>query len=47
MILNGVALIGLTGKKYLVKSNGMKNPTPSPPLVIASRTPCDNPIQKK
>jgi hypothetical protein len=44
---NGDALIGLTGKKYLVESNGMKNPTPSPPLVIASRTLYDNPIRKK
>lgn len=30
------------GKKYLEFSNGIKKPTPLPPVVIASNTPCES-----
>jgi len=39
--LSGETSIGLNGKKYLVLSNGAKKARPRPPLVIASRTPCE------
>ena len=35
----GDTFISLKGKKYLELSKGIKNPTPSPPLVIASKIP--------
>src|SRR5205823_9601327 len=37
----GETLMGRHGKKYRVVSNGEKNATPNPPLVIASSTPCE------
>jgi hypothetical protein len=37
----GDTLMPLNGKKYLELSNGIKKPTPKPPDVIASKTPCD------
>jgi len=37
----GDTAIGRKLKKYLLVSKGEKNATPNPPLVIASRTPCD------
>ena len=36
----GKTWMGRQGKKYLVRSNGEKKATPSPPLVSASSTPC-------
>src|SRR5437762_14201251 len=38
----GDTRIGRNGKKKRRFENGMKKPTPLPPLVIASRTPCDS-----
>ena len=35
----GDTLIGRQGKKYRALSNGEKNATPKPPLVIASKIP--------
>src|SRR5215813_2572933 len=37
----GETSIGRTGQKYLVLLNGDRNATPSPPLVAASNTPCE------
>jgi len=42
----GETATGLNGKKYRVVSNGVKKAMPSPPSVIASRTPCDA-VQRK
>ncbi len=39
--------IGRQGRKYLELSNGAKNATPPPPLVIASKSPCDAVISAK
>lgn len=38
---------GLHSKKYRVVSNGEKNAMPNPPLVMASRTPCEAVAMKK
>ena len=39
--LKGETAMGLHGAKYRVSSNGIRNPTPSPPLVKASKIPWD------
>lgn len=39
--------IGRQGRKYRVLSNGAKKATPSPPLVIASKSPCEAVINAK
>ena len=41
LTLSGDTSIGVNGRKYRWLEIGEKNATPSPPLVIASRTPCD------
>jgi hypothetical protein len=43
----GETSIGVQGKKYRVLLNGARNATPKPPLVKASRTPCDAVATKK
>lgn len=40
-ILIGLTSIKRHGKKYRYPSKGLKKPIPLPPLVIASKTPCD------
>jgi hypothetical protein len=45
-IPKGDTFIPLKGKKNRVLSNGIKKPTPSPPEVMASKTPCDT-VDKK
>lgn len=39
--LNGDTCIPRQGKKWRVLSNGPKNATPRPPVVIASKIPCE------
>jgi hypothetical protein len=41
LILIGETRIGRQGKKYRLFSKGAKKATPRPPLVRASRRPCD------
>ena len=43
----GDTRIGRNGKKNRLFTKGMKNPTPFPPVVIASRIPCDNSVMKR
>src|SRR5262245_47422233 len=43
----GETRIGRHGRKYRVLSKGAKKATPSPPLVIASNSPCDAVIAAK
>src|SRR5512143_3768023 len=44
---SGDTSMGRNGKKYRVLSNGAKKATPTPPLVMASNTPCELIAKKK